>query len=305
MRVRATWLITASSPTFRKLCEFLDFVGMSATEVKVGAKQAKHEDDLDLWRKKLSRFNAKYVNELHQKERYVRDKLVVINSFFDSFGVDLSYSYPDVSEIDDKGNLIREKVFKPSLDTLRLFYLSTPEIQLRTFLMIAKDSGLSEVDIINYDIDFQYKDEDNNVTYDSVRRQIMNKVVPAFIVVPRQKTDEITKTFLGEESSALLYDLFTSKLSEWYASSHSFFPWDTTRNLRRRFREVALRIGVPKLVPKSLRAFFSSGIRSGEFPINRASGESHDRPSDSQERHREVLCRVHARGLVAPIQQSL
>lgn len=248
-----------------KIIEFQEFAGVSLSQIKKDAKRANFLGDLEPWRKKLDEFYAKLVNEKKHKKPYALDKLIVVNSFFSSFKVDLEYTYPEIKEEDENGNVIEEEAFVPTVENLRSAFLAKQDRELRAFFLIAKDTGLSEIDILTYDIDYEYHDEKNKVTYDSLRKQYKNRMSrkqdefePLFLPIPRTKTGILTRTFMGSEAFHAL-DL----------SKDSLFPWTTkgkpesqARKIRRKFELVSNMIDIPDISPKSLRAFYADGIRA-------------------------------------------
>ncbi len=201
------------------LFEFCGFVGEDPDTILAEARKSLRDPDtlykfphkMTGWFKDLNSRGLRWNTSVK--------KLSIVKSFFNRNEVKLDYKLPELKEALEP--------FAPEKPLLRDAFLSLErESPYRSWILFQSQSGLSEIDILGLDVDRENKDKYMGPVFDSIRSQIEAKSKCLQIIIPRQKTHEMTVTFLGEEAVSLLrfYDC-------------KMFPWKSPSAVVKRFEK--------------------------------------------------------------------
>ncbi len=255
-------------PHVASFCEFAKVNSPDEMIDDVGRRKLKadyhYEDLLDAWFKELKdRFGE-------QRDTAIA-KISTVLAFFKKNRVELSYDPPKKSK---KGGI----AWKPEKELLRQAFLSIPAtaegMVLRSWVLIQSQCGLSEIDILHYDVDrfSDGKSEEGVPAFESVRLQYNRGACPISFVIPRQKTGQTTITFLGEEAISLL-NFHGDRLFPWKPDAK-----DPGRTIRENFQRIIQpATGERRLSPHKLRHYFKTVLDNCDFhpnTVNRMMGHS-------------------------------
>ncbi|MDE2439071.1 MAG: hypothetical protein KGN01_06830 [Patescibacteria group bacterium] len=238
-----------------RIGQFLDFAKLKSTDDFIQQVQyAVESKDTKEWTETLDNWFKQLVFKEGLTRKYAREKIVTIIDFLSKFKINLDYRLPSIGKAKTKA-----AQFELTFDILREAVLSTPANDpLRLFMLIMKDSGLSEMDVLNLDLNYRHHDPVNDRTYPSLADQMQNpSSFYLTIAKNRYKTGVPTLTFLGPESS---YTLITRR--KYFLNENRLFPWTTVRGVEKRFKTIKDVLGKPHLYLKSIRSLFDTTIES-------------------------------------------
>lgn len=242
---------------------FVEYVGSSPSEV---VKYVKSSDEaIEQANEKLGHwFNlmtkrsvAKTKKELSVQPvswNVARKKVSTIAEFFARLKVKLDYDVP-------VGRAPDERTFAPSSAFIKSALDLVKDKELRSYILISKECGMSPIDLFNTDIDEKFYDEVQQKTYPSVREQYAQGVVPILIQgKSRIKSGVRYIGLLGEEAINSL-EFYDNRM----VNSKSLSSKSWLRRIERQFKGIASALGQPRFTPKSLRAFLASRLRAANL----------------------------------------
>ena len=226
-----------------KLAEFLEFSNTTPSSLVSKVKSRKDyttwKDSLDAWFRKLTSADG-------LTRKYSRDKLLVVLDFLNKHDLSLGYRLPGLGKMKSEASQ-----FQLTFEILRDAFLALPPRDpMRFFILLMKDSGLSEVDILNLDPGYSHYDPINRIQYPSLSKQQGQRFIT--LALNRFKTDAPSVTFLGPEATGFLQD---RKLA-----GRIFENWTTVRAVEKKFKPLQQKLNRPYLVLKSIRSLFDTTI---------------------------------------------
>jgi len=241
--------------SLRYVHEFSKYLNKDCDEIIKDARQSKLLSTTNQysWEEVIESYE-KLLFTKHKRSTGI-EKLNAIKSFFSHNRVELDYDAP-----------LRAKGGKPKVPDKqflrKLFVLA--DLQMRSWILVQSQSGLSEIDILKVDVDSCNNDPGVGEVYPSVRSQINarsqnNSNDAVYVTLRRQKTGITAETFLGPEAVSMI------RLRE---SSRRLFPdWkgekDPASTVRKRFVQMHRETDV-QITAHMLRRYFETTLQLAE-----------------------------------------
>lgn len=238
--------------SLRYVHEFSKYLNKDCDEIIKDARQSKLPSTTNQykWEEVIENYE-KLLFTKHKRSTGI-EKLNAIKSFFSHNRVELDYDAP-----------LRAKGGKPNVPDKqflrKLFVLA--DLQMRSWILVQSQSGLSEIDIFKVDVDSCNNDPGVGEVYPSFRSQIdarsqNNSNDAVYVTLPRQKTGITAETFLGPEAVSMI------RLRE---SSRRLFPdWkgekDPASTVRKRFVQMHRETDV-QITAHMLRRYFETTLQ--------------------------------------------
>ncbi len=228
----------------RCLCEFSRFAKNDPDKMVESAQGSKKREEYR-WEDKLEEWERKLM-VAHDRDT-ARKKLITVKSFFEANRVELNYKLPSGKS--------KDIPWVPEKQILQKAFLSTQDKNLRRWILMQSQCGLSEIDILMLNVDESNDDPNRGLVFESIRKQLSRGAVPVEIVIPRKKTGVTTITYLGEEATSALE-----------IHGLHFFPWkvegaaEPQRNICKKFQSLSDKITEPELSPHKLRRYFETTL---------------------------------------------
>lgn len=242
--------ISTAVSDIRHVYEFAQFVKLDPDEIIKDAMEIKDRNSTDRfkWEDVLEKWEDE-LNRSSDKRNTTKKKLQNVMAFFDKNRIKLVYDLPSGESPGTP--------WAPDLDLMRRAVELTDKKVVRAWIFMQAQCGLSEIDLLKYDVDKSNHDPDKEegVLYDSLRSQYRRGIVPITLVKPRQKTGILTVTFLGEEAASLV-DIHDNHLFPWKVDGAK----DPARQIRREFEDLSEQLGEARFAPHKLRRYFKTTL---------------------------------------------
>lgn len=228
----------------RVIYDFTHYVQKSAStlvsEVKEDIRQATlNSTKPELGSKMLRNFYVNLTSKQKLDYDYAISQIVTARELMLKNGAEFSFSYPGRTK-DAKA----KTVFRLETETLKGIVAGLPDSdELKLYVMVAKDCGLSPVDLLSLQTERDF--DDGQYHYASIKDQVLAGKEFIMLGMKRQKTNQQFISFLGPESRKFL-NLQRDRV----------FTWTATNTIRDRFHLLKERTGQSLLSPKSLRSWF-------------------------------------------------
>jgi hypothetical protein len=241
--------------------DLTEYCGLTPGEI---AKKSSSSEDRLEWKLKMERWfnlmvgqvapqNASEKSVPRHEWNSAKKWLIIANEFLILNNVNLNVNMPATAD--------PEEAFVPSKELLRKGLEICDEPNLRSYILIAKDCAISEIDLLQHNVEESYYDARLKREYESVSAQYRSGKIPIAVVGRRQKTGVPYVGFLGEEAVSYLEGGFPKG---------RLIGFESKRTIQHRFKILARRLEEPLFVPKSLRAFTSTAVRSGDMNETKA-----------------------------------
>ena len=179
--------------------------------------------------------------------------LTIANEFFVLNNIELNLNMPATAE--------DEPPFVPTKELLRCaLEICEDDPVLTSYILVAKECAMSEIDLLEHNVNRDYHDARLKRKYDSVSSQYRKGKIPIAVVGRRIKSLVPYMGFLGEEA----YNSLNSV--DFPFSGSRLIGFESIDNIQKKFRTLAEKLEQPLFVPKSLRAFTATNIR--DFRMN-------------------------------------
>lgn len=244
------------------LDDFFTYMKMSPSEMVGSWKNARDSDSprefnqlVDAWEEKITDWFDSMLRQDGEPEEEGKHDWngcvkwwIIANEFLVDNKIRLNLEF-------DYRTKQAESTYAPTVEEVRKAYdiaKSEGDVDLAQYILVAKDCGISEGDLINYDITQRWNDPKHNIEYPSVKEQYKKGLAPIFLIGTREKTGIQFCGFLGEEALANI--IFYGK---------HLTAFGSIRPIQRRFEHLSAKMGQPLFLARKLRQFVYTRITAG------------------------------------------
>ncbi|MDG6999629.1 MAG: tyrosine-type recombinase/integrase [Nitrososphaerota archaeon] len=247
--------ISTAKGYLAQINSFCEFAGKGPDAIIEEARSQgvsyQYEDLLDKWFTELKdRFGD-------QRDTAI-SKIGTVLSFFKRNRIKLNYDIPKKSKK-------TPFPFAPEKELLRKAFLSVPPSNntLRSWIIMQSQCGLSEIDLLHLDVDVSNAGKDQWLpAFASFREQYNKGLCPISLVIVRQKSHQVTISFLGEEVLPFV-KFYGSRLWPWKQDAV-----DPGKTVRKAFKSIQTTIGERRFRPHTLRHYFKTVLDDCDFHPN-------------------------------------